>query len=170
MKEISRYKNVPMCVLYFSSLARPDPPPTPELKQVTATTITVQWTAGTEDPIKSFFLMYKQSSDMGAFLEIADVTETTYTILDLMPFTQYDVKVSAVNTIGRGNPSNALMVTTAELGKAIFNSNVDSNAHKLKKYEILFYTNVLLVQNHPVGVSMYLIMVKILKMTSTVVA
>ncbi|XP_071800264.1 receptor-type tyrosine-protein phosphatase F-like isoform X1 [Asterias amurensis] len=94
---------------------RPDPPPTPVLQQVTANTITVQWTAGTTDPIKSYFLMYKPSSSTGDFVEIAGVTTTTYTILDLMPFTQYDVKVSAVNTIGRGNPSNALMVTTAEL-------------------------------------------------------
>ena len=125
-EEFHNNKYVLRCDSDLSSLARPDPPPTPVLQQVTANTITVRWTAGTADPIKSYFLMYKPSSSTGDFVEIAGVTTETYTILDLMPFTQYDVKVSAVNTIGRGNPSNALMVTTAELGKTILNTCIDS--------------------------------------------
>ena len=103
--------------LFFKRVAHPSPPPAPVLIQVTATTMTIQWTAGTEDPIKSYFLMYKQSSHTGDFMEIPHISDTTYTIQGLLPFTRYDVKVSAVNTIGRGDPSSALIVTTAELGK-----------------------------------------------------
>jgi netrin-G3 ligand len=94
---------------------RPNPPPVPTLSQHTANTITVEWVAGTDEPIKDYVLKYALSSPPGAATEVADITGTTYTITDLLPFTEYEVRVAAVNTIGRGDFSRALRVTTAQL-------------------------------------------------------
>ncbi|XP_038056355.1 receptor-type tyrosine-protein phosphatase S-like isoform X2 [Patiria miniata] len=94
---------------------RPDSPPVPTLSQHTANTVTVQWIAGTDEPIKTYVLKYEPSSSPGAAKEIAGITVTEYTIDDLLPFTEYNVRVAAVNTIGRGDFSRALTVTTAQL-------------------------------------------------------
>jgi len=52
--------------------------------------------------------------------EIDDVTVTEYTVRGLTAFTVYELRVSAVNSIGRSQPSTSVDVTTAELGMKRF--------------------------------------------------
>ena len=52
----------------------------------------------------------------GVWRELRDVTATHYELGGLKPFTVYQLRVSALNSIGRGLPSDIIETTTSELG------------------------------------------------------
>lgn len=51
--------------------------------------------------------------------EVDEVLGTEYTIRGLTAFTVYELRVSALNGIGRSQPSSSVDVTTAELGNCL---------------------------------------------------
>ena len=95
----------------------PKPPTSLVISEVTATSVKLTWNAGNLDPIESYIIQYKRKYTPGAtYDEIADVTNTEYTVMGLDAYTVYEFRVVAVNNIGRGIPSNPVDVTTGELG------------------------------------------------------
>ena len=75
------------------------------------------------DPIESYIVLCKKKYKPGSAYEETPVADTEYMATDLEAFTLYEFQVVAINNIGRGVPSNAVDVTTGELGKAccVFN-------------------------------------------------
>ncbi len=84
------------------------PPPVPDAPMVTetsATSVTVSWSAPTDDgpPITGYDLRYREGSD-GEFTDgPQDVTDTSATIEGLSPDTAYEVQVRASSTTGDGD-------------------------------------------------------------------
>ena len=96
------------------------PPPAPDAPMVTeisATSVTVSWTAPTTDgpPITGYDLRYREGSD-GEFTDgPQDVTDTSATITGLSPDTAYEVQVRASSTTGDGDWSAHGVLRTAVL-------------------------------------------------------
>ena len=84
---------------------------------MTATSVKLIWNSGNSEPIESYIIQYKRKYTPGAlYEEIADVPSTAFAVSGLDAYTVYEFRVVAVNNIGRGMPSNAVDVTTGELG------------------------------------------------------
>lgn len=58
----------------------------------------------------------KIGANEDAWREVNDITTTEYDVTGLTPFTVYELRVSAVNSIGRGMHSESVETTTGELG------------------------------------------------------
>ncbi|XP_072021945.1 receptor-type tyrosine-protein phosphatase F-like isoform X2 [Amphiura filiformis] len=93
---------------------RPGAPAPPNFVSATATSATVRWNFESDEPIQSYVLQYKLQRSSGSYNETRRISETEYTINGLLPFTNYAVRVAAVNSIGQGEPSNDLVITTGE--------------------------------------------------------
>ena len=99
---------------------RAPPPPAPDAPMVTetsATSVTVSWSAPTDDgpAITGYDLRYREGSD-GEFTDgPQDVTGTSATIEGLSPDTAYEVQVRASNAAGDGDWSALGVLRTAVL-------------------------------------------------------
>ena len=82
----------------------------------TATTATVRWSFDTDEPIQAYVLQYKLQRSSGNYNETSRISGTEHTIHGLLPFTNYVVRVAAVNSIGQGEPSNDLIIVTGQTG------------------------------------------------------
>lgn len=101
----------------FLTPALPKPPTSVVISDVTATSVKLTWNAGNVEPIESYIIQYNRKFTPGAsYEEIADITNTEYTVMGLDAYMVYEFRVVAVNNIGRGIPSNPVDVTTGELG------------------------------------------------------
>ena len=108
-----------MCarLLFLSLPALPKPPTSLVTSAVTANSVKVSWNPGTVDPVDFYIIQYKPKFASGVtYDEIADITDTEYTVVGLNAYTQYEIRVVAVNNIGRGIASSPVGVTTGELG------------------------------------------------------
>ncbi len=85
--------------------APPPPPVASEVTETSATSVTVSWSAPTDDgpPITGYDLRYREGSD-GEFTDgPQDVKDTSATIEGLSPDTAYEVQVRASGTTGDGD-------------------------------------------------------------------
>ncbi|XP_077981464.1 receptor-type tyrosine-protein phosphatase delta-like [Glandiceps talaboti] len=95
--------------------ALPRPPTKPQTADITATSVRLMWTSGNVDAVLSYVLHYKLTRSTGSYTEISDITSMTYTVENLLPYSEYEFRVSAVNNIGQGSSSEGVIATTGEM-------------------------------------------------------
>ncbi|ERE72245.1 receptor-type tyrosine-protein phosphatase S-like protein [Cricetulus griseus] len=121
VKDSANYTCVAM-----SSLALPKAPGTPVVTENTATSITVTWDSGNPDPVSYYVIEYKSKSQDGPYQIKEDITTTRYSIGGLSPNSEYEIWVSAVNSIGQGPPSESVVTRTGEQAPASAPRNVQA--------------------------------------------
>jgi hypothetical protein len=108
--------------------ALPKPPSSLVATDVGPDNVRLNWNSGNTEPIVSYVVQfrpkYSSASPGGAsepssesFREVVDIRPTEYRVTGLAPFTVYEMRVAAVNGVGRSAPSGTIDVTTAELGR-----------------------------------------------------
>lgn len=97
--------------------ALPKPPSSVSFSEVTTTSVRLAWSydAGAEN-IRYYVVQYKPRGANSAFSEISGVTGSNIYVRDLAPYTEYEFYVIAMNDLGRGSPSDPVIVTTGEAG------------------------------------------------------
>ncbi|KAM7409594.1 hypothetical protein PAMA_001195 [Pampus argenteus] len=96
----------------------PKPPGTPMVTETTATSVTITWDSGNPDPVTYYIIQYRAKSPDSKYETVDDITTTRYSIGGLYPNTEYEIRVSAVNTIGQGPPSEPVETRTGEQAPA----------------------------------------------------
>ncbi|XP_078733019.1 receptor-type tyrosine-protein phosphatase delta isoform X3 [Lampetra fluviatilis] len=104
--------------------ALPRPPSMPVVTETTATSVTLTWDSGNAEPITYYVLRYRPITGGGGgggapdgrghYQEIDGVATTRYTVGGLGPYSEYEFLVAAVNNIGRGSQSDAVLTRTSE--------------------------------------------------------
>ncbi|KAM6466146.1 receptor-type tyrosine-protein phosphatase S isoform 8-T11 [Liasis olivaceus] len=102
----------------------PKAPGTPIVTETTATSITITWDSGNPDPVSYYVIEYKSKSQDGPYQIKEDITTTRYSIGGLSPNSEYEIWVSAVNTIGQGPHSDSVVTRTGEQAPASAPRNV----------------------------------------------
>ncbi|XP_054529194.1 receptor-type tyrosine-protein phosphatase S isoform X10 [Pan troglodytes] len=104
----------------------PKAPGTPMVTENTATSITITWDSGNPDPVSYYVIEYKSKSQDGPYQIKEDITTTRYSIGGLSPNSEYEIWVSAVNSIGQGPPSESVVTRTGEQAPASAPRNVQA--------------------------------------------
>nr|XP_033809757.1 receptor-type tyrosine-protein phosphatase S isoform X19 [Geotrypetes seraphini] len=104
----------------------PKAPGTPVVTETTATSITITWDSGNPDPVSYYVIEYKSKSQDGPYQIKEDITTTRYSIGGLSPNSEYEIWVSAVNSIGQGPPSEPVVTRTGEQAPASSPRNVQA--------------------------------------------
>ncbi|XP_014651917.1 PREDICTED: receptor-type tyrosine-protein phosphatase F isoform X3 [Ceratotherium simum simum] len=94
--------------------ALPKPPIDLVVTETTATSVTLTWDSGNLEPVSYYGIQYRAAGLEGPFQEVDGVATTRYSIGGLSPFSEYAFRVLAVNSIGRGPPSEAVRARTGE--------------------------------------------------------
>nr|XP_054950292.1 receptor-type tyrosine-protein phosphatase F isoform X13 [Pan paniscus] len=94
--------------------ALPKPPIDLVVTETTATSVTLTWDSGNSEPVTYYGIQYRAAGTEGPFQEVDGVATTRYSIGGLSPFSEYAFRVLAVNSIGRGPPSEAVRARTGE--------------------------------------------------------
>ncbi|XP_027979259.1 receptor-type tyrosine-protein phosphatase F isoform X6 [Eumetopias jubatus] len=94
--------------------ALPKPPIDLVVTETTATSVTLTWDSGNSEPVSYYGIQYRAAGAEGPFQEVDGVATTRYSIGGLSPFSEYAFRVLAVNSIGRGAPSEAVRARTGE--------------------------------------------------------
>uniref|UniRef100_A0A671Z4D6 protein-tyrosine-phosphatase n=1 Tax=Sparus aurata TaxID=8175 RepID=A0A671Z4D6_SPAAU len=103
---------------YTFTMSLPKPPGTPVVTETTATSVTITWDSGNPDPVTYYIIQYRAKSPDSKYETVDDITTTRYSIGGLYPNTEYEIRVSAVNTIGQGPPSEPVETRTGEQAPA----------------------------------------------------
>ncbi|XP_076837330.1 receptor-type tyrosine-protein phosphatase S isoform X2 [Brachyhypopomus gauderio] len=104
----------------------PRGPGTPVVTETTATSVTITWDSGNPDPVSYYIIQYRAKSPDSKFETVDGITTTRYSIGGLYPNTEYEIRVSAFNTIGQGPPSNKVEARTGEQAPASPPRNVQA--------------------------------------------
>ncbi|XP_051979720.1 receptor-type tyrosine-protein phosphatase S-like isoform X5 [Xyrauchen texanus] len=96
----------------------PKPPGAPVVTETTATSITITWDSGNPEPVSHYIIQYRAKSPESKFEIVDSITTTRYSIGGLSPNTDYEIRVSAFNTIGQGPPSEPVEARTGEQAPA----------------------------------------------------
>uniref|UniRef100_A0A673HM38 protein-tyrosine-phosphatase n=1 Tax=Sinocyclocheilus rhinocerous TaxID=307959 RepID=A0A673HM38_9TELE len=96
----------------------PRAPGTPVVTETTPTSVTITWDSGNPDPVSHYIIQYRAKSPDSKYETVDSITTTRYSIGGLYPNTEYEIRVSAVNTIGQGPPSNKVEARTGEQAPA----------------------------------------------------
>ncbi|XP_077331839.1 receptor-type tyrosine-protein phosphatase S isoform X21 [Lithobates pipiens] len=133
VKESANYTCVAMSSLgVIESVAQitvkslPKAPGTPVVTETTATSITITWDSGNPDPVSYYVIEYKSKTQDGPYQIKEDITTTRYSIGGLSPNSEYEIWVSAVNSIGQGPPSEPVVTRTGEQAPASAPRNVQA--------------------------------------------
>ncbi|XP_066985469.1 tyrosine-protein phosphatase Lar isoform X3 [Macrobrachium rosenbergii] len=95
--------------------ALPRPPSTVRISDVTPTSVRITWSYDVNPGEVSYYVIqYKPRHADRDYAEISGLVTKFYTVIGLTPFTEYEFHVLAVNKIGRGAPSEPVLVTTGE--------------------------------------------------------
>uniref|UniRef100_A0A3Q3BJ05 Receptor-type tyrosine-protein phosphatase delta n=1 Tax=Kryptolebias marmoratus TaxID=37003 RepID=A0A3Q3BJ05_KRYMA len=92
--------------------ALPKAPGIPVVTERTATSITLTWDSGNPEPVSYYVIQVCSSED--PYKEIDGIATTRYSVGGLSPYSHYDFRVAAVNTIGQGPSSDVVEARTAE--------------------------------------------------------
>ena len=109
------------CYRLFAAM--PKAPTDVEASDLTATSARLSWEPADEDAsagtIESYVVQYRRKYSPGtSYDEITDVVGATeFVVTGLSPHTTYELRVIAVNNIGRGLPSTIVDVATGETSK-----------------------------------------------------
>ncbi|KAG9480694.1 hypothetical protein GDO78_012253 [Eleutherodactylus coqui] len=133
VKESANYTCVAMSSLgVIESVAQitvkslPKAPGAPVVTETTATSITITWDSGNPDPVSYYVIEYKSKTQDGPYQIKEDITTTRYSIGGLSPNSEYEIWVSAVNSIGQGPPSEPVVTRTGEQAPASAPRNVQA--------------------------------------------
>uniref|UniRef100_A0A3B3H6S5 protein-tyrosine-phosphatase n=1 Tax=Oryzias latipes TaxID=8090 RepID=A0A3B3H6S5_ORYLA len=96
----------------------PKPPGTPIVTETTATSITITWDSGNPDPVSYYIIQYRAKGPDSKYETVDSITTTRYSIGGLYPNTEYEIRVSAFNSIGQGPPSTRVEARTGEQAPA----------------------------------------------------
>ncbi|XP_044752759.1 fibronectin type-III domain-containing protein 3A isoform X2 [Coccinella septempunctata] len=101
-------------VKFVTPPCEPDKPPTPKLVHNTKNTLQIRWSAVTDNgsPIQSYILECDDGS--GEFVEVYKSKGRQHTLLKLRPSTAYNLRLAAVNEIGKSPYSEIVTYSTAD--------------------------------------------------------
>uniref|UniRef100_A0AAQ5XYL6 Receptor-type tyrosine-protein phosphatase delta n=1 Tax=Amphiprion ocellaris TaxID=80972 RepID=A0AAQ5XYL6_AMPOC len=94
--------------------ALPKAPGTPVVTERTATSITLTWDSGNPEPVSYYIIQHRAKGSEDPYKEIDGIATTRYSVGGLSPYSHYDFRVAAVNTIGQGPSSDVVEARTAE--------------------------------------------------------
>eukprot|EP00794_Sanderia_malayensis_P010863 gene10863-12018_t len=98
----------------------PEPPNYVDYSNVTATSLVLKWKASRNPPgapVTSYIVsIYDESGRVWKGLA-SNIKQLQYTVRNLKPASQYEFRVSAVNKVGRSNPSRSTKVIVTKPGK-----------------------------------------------------
>uniref|UniRef100_A0A3Q0QS24 Receptor-type tyrosine-protein phosphatase delta n=1 Tax=Amphilophus citrinellus TaxID=61819 RepID=A0A3Q0QS24_AMPCI len=94
--------------------ALPRAPGTPVVTERTATSITLTWDSGNPEPVSYYIIQHRAKGSEDPYKEIDGIATTRYSVGGLSPYSHYDFRVAAVNTIGQGPSSEVVEARTAE--------------------------------------------------------
>ncbi|KAK7945762.1 hypothetical protein WMY93_001490 [Mugilogobius chulae] len=105
----------------------PNAPGTPVVTETTATSVTITWDSGNPDPVSYYIIQYRAKGPDNKYETVESITTTRYSIGGLYPNTEYEIRVSAVNSIGQGPPSTQVHARTGEQAPASPPRNVQAH-------------------------------------------
>ncbi|XP_042353722.1 receptor-type tyrosine-protein phosphatase S-like isoform X1 [Plectropomus leopardus] len=105
----------------------PKPPGTPIVTETTATSVTITWDSGNPDPVSYYIIQYRAKGPDSKYETVDSITTTRYSIGGLYPNTEYEIRVSAFNSIGQGPPSSRVEARTGEQAPASPPRNVQAH-------------------------------------------
>ncbi|XP_061834729.1 receptor-type tyrosine-protein phosphatase S-like isoform X4 [Nerophis lumbriciformis] len=105
----------------------PKPPGTPIVTETTATSVTITWDSGNPDPVSYYIIQYRAKGPDSKYETVDSITTTRYSIGGLYPNTEYEIRVSAFNSIGQGPPSVRVEARTGEQAPASPPRNVQAH-------------------------------------------
>eukprot|EP00064_Thunnus_orientalis_P015749 superscaffoldBa00002984_g15808 len=105
----------------------PKPPGTPVVTETTATSVTITWDSGNPDPVSYYIIQYRAKGPDSKYETVDSITTTRYSIGGLYPNTEYEIRVSAFNSIGQGPPSMRVEARTGEQAPASPPRNVQAH-------------------------------------------
>ncbi|XP_058496357.1 protein tyrosine phosphatase receptor type Db isoform X11 [Solea solea] len=94
--------------------ALPKAPGIAVVTERTATSITLTWDSGNPEPVSYYIIQHRAKGSEDPYKEIDGIATTRYSVGGLSPYSHYDFRVAAVNTIGQGPSSDAVEARTAE--------------------------------------------------------
>ncbi|XP_041059665.1 receptor-type tyrosine-protein phosphatase delta-like isoform X1 [Carcharodon carcharias] len=94
--------------------ALPKPPGTPIVVETTATSVTLTWDSGNPDHINYYIIEYRPKNTDVLYQTIDGIQTLRYSIGGLSPYSDYEFRISAVNSIGQGPPSETVETRTGE--------------------------------------------------------
>ncbi|XP_032419186.1 protein tyrosine phosphatase receptor type Db isoform X17 [Xiphophorus hellerii] len=94
--------------------ALPKPPGAPVVTERTATSITLTWDSGNPEPVSYYVIQHRAKGSDDPYKEIDGIATTRYSVGGLSPYSHYDFRVAAINTIGQGPSSEVVEARTAE--------------------------------------------------------
>ncbi|KAM9357594.1 protein tyrosine phosphatase receptor type Fa [Symphorus nematophorus] len=94
--------------------ALPKQPTSLIVTETTATSVTLTWDSGNPEPVSYYVIQYRAKLSDNGFQEVDGVATTRYSIGGLLPFSEYEFRVMAVNNVGRGPPSGIVDTRTSE--------------------------------------------------------
>ncbi|XP_012226664.1 tyrosine-protein phosphatase Lar isoform X6 [Linepithema humile] len=92
----------------------PGPPENVQVSDITATSVKLSWSYKEPGDLQYYVIQHKPKHVNQAYAEISGITTMYYHVRSLSPYTEYELYVIAVNSIGRGPPSAPVIVTTGE--------------------------------------------------------
>ncbi|XP_025828813.1 tyrosine-protein phosphatase Lar isoform X1 [Agrilus planipennis] len=92
----------------------PGPPTNVQVSEITATSVRLTWSYNGFESLQYYVIQFKPKYANQAFSEISGIITMYYSVRNLSPYTEYEMYVIAVNSVGRGPPSAPVTVTTGE--------------------------------------------------------
>lgn len=99
----------------------------PIVTETTATSVTITWDSGNPDPVSYYIIQYRAKGPDSKYETVDSITTTRYSIGGLYPNTEYEIRVSAFNSIGQGPPSARVEARTGEQAPASPPRNVQAH-------------------------------------------
>ena len=102
------------CYFSFSHLlVPPSPPNITSITVLSSSSISFVWSAPLDDggsPVTAYLIEYRLHANQSAayMTTTLSATQLVHTLSNLLPYTEYDIKVGGVNIAGTGNRSGAL--------------------------------------------------------------
>ncbi|CAG9836423.1 unnamed protein product [Diabrotica balteata] len=92
----------------------PGPPTNVKVSEITATSVRLTWSYNGPEDLQYYVIQFKPKYANQAYSEISGIITMYYSVRNLSPYTEYEMFVIAVNSIGRGPTSAPAVVTTGE--------------------------------------------------------
>ncbi|ESO86619.1 hypothetical protein LOTGIDRAFT_128794, partial [Lottia gigantea] len=109
--------------------ATPSPPVQLTASEITATSVKLMWENPNPRSVLSYVVQYKINTEQGnRYKEKTNIGQTEYILNHLKAYTTYNIRIVAVNDIGRSSPSKSTQVTTGELAPGSEPRNVRARA------------------------------------------
>lgn len=89
--------------------------------------MTITWDSGNPDPVSYYIIQYRAKGPDSKYETVDSITTTRYSIGGLYPNTEYEIRVSAFNSIGQGPPSTRVEARTGEQAPASPPRNVQAH-------------------------------------------